>query len=233
MRFETDQFYVRSPEEMYAAMPGPRGGAGHLGADRRAGRAAYESLDFETPLLPVVPAAGRARRPRTTCASCARQGLRERYGDDPPAEALRPARARARHHQPDGLRLLLPDRLGLRALRPRGGHPRLGPRLGLRGARQLRAQAQPRLPAEVRPAVRAVPRPEPLRGARHRHRLLPGAARRGDRVRPARSTARPTSPRSARSARWGAKAAIKDVGRALEHPAGAGRPDHQAGARRG
>ena len=30
-----------------------------------------------------------------------------------------------------------------------------------------------------------------------------------------------------------AKAAIKDVGRALEHPAGAGRADHQAGPRAG
>ena len=77
--------------------------------------------------LPRLHAAAKARRPRTTCASCARQGLNERYGDNPPRGGARPARARAGHHLPDGLRQLLPDRLGLRPLRPRERHPRPAP----------------------------------------------------------------------------------------------------------
>ena len=142
------------------------------------------------------------RRPKTTSASSARQGLRRALRRAAPAGGPRAARARAGHHQPDGVRLVLPDRLGLRPVRPRERASPLGARLGLRGAGQLPAPAEPRLPAQVRPAVRAVPRPEPLRGARHRHRPLPGAPVRGHRVRPQEVRRRPTSPRSARSARW-------------------------------
>ena len=44
-------------------------------------------------------------------------------------------------------------------------------------------EAEPRLPAGVRPAVRAVPRREPPGSARYRHRLLQGAPRRSHSVR--------------------------------------------------
>ena len=94
-----------------------------------------------------------------------------------------PAGARAGRNQQAGIRQLLPDRLGLRAFRPRAGHPGHGPRFGRGLAGFLRAAPQPRLPAGVRPAVRALPGREPPRGARYRHRLLPAAPRRGDSIR--------------------------------------------------
>ena len=118
----------------------------------------------------------RAEDARRLPARALRAGPQERYGDNPPRGRAQAARARAGHHLPDGVRQLFPDRLGLRPLRPRERHPGHGPRFRLRGHRQLRALPQPRRPARVRPAVRAVPRPEPLGGARHRHRLLPGPA---------------------------------------------------------
>ena len=83
MRFETQEFYVRSPEEMYAAMPG------HEEALATSARIAemvepnYESLGLGRRCFPSFQPARRARRPRTTSASSARQGLRDRYGDEP------------------------------------------------------------------------------------------------------------------------------------------------------
>ena len=120
MRFETDEFHVRSPEEMYAAMPGPRGGPG---ARRRGSpswsRTNYESLEPGQAAVPLVPAPRRARRPRTTSASSASRACASGTATNPPPDGRRAARARAGHHQPDGVRLVLPDRLGLRPLRPR------------------------------------------------------------------------------------------------------------------
>ena len=126
----------------------------------------------------------KARRRRSTCASCATQGLRERYGDNPSKAVL----DRLEHE------LGIICRMGfasyflivwrLRALRRGERHPGQRPRLGVRRPGQLRPQAQPRRSAGVRPAVRALPRPQPHRGARHRHRLLPGPPRGSDRLRP-------------------------------------------------
>ena len=90
---------------------------------------------------------------------------------------------RVGRHQQAGLLELLSDRVGLRAVCPRAGHSGHGPRLGRRLAGFLRAASEPRLPAGIRSAVRAVSGREPPRGARYRHRLLPAAARRGDPVR--------------------------------------------------
>ena len=97
-----DQFYVRSPEEMYDALPGPRRGRGQRGQE------IAERVDIAARLqeaaLPRLHAARRARRPRTTCASCASRACSERYGEQPAAGRPRPARTRAGHHLPDGLR---------------------------------------------------------------------------------------------------------------------------------
>ena len=137
----------------------------------------YKSLEPRQAPVPLLPAPRPARRPRTTSASCASRASRDRYGADPPPAA----RDRLEHE------LGIINRMGfasyflivwdfVRFAREQR-HPHSAPRLGLRGAGQLPAVPQPRRPADVRPAVRAVPRPEPLRGARHRHRPLPGPAR--------------------------------------------------------
>ena len=60
-----------------------------------------------------------------------------------------------------------------------------GARLGGRLARRVRAPHHRRLPAQVRPAVRALPESGARVDARHRRRLLLRAARRGHRVRAA------------------------------------------------
>ena len=67
------------------------------------------------------------------------------------------------------------------------------------GGRLVARDHRPR-PAPLRPAVRALPQPRARLDAGLRHRLLPGPARRGDQLRPGRSTARAGSPRSSPSA---------------------------------
>ncbi len=76
-----------------------------------------------------------------------------------------------------------------------------GPRLGGRLARRLRARHHRRLPAQVRPAVRALPEPRARVDARHRRRLLLRAPRRGDRVRAPEVRAASRSARSSPSGR--------------------------------
>ena len=64
-----------------------------------------------------------AKTPEEYLRELCETGLQERYGDEPAGGGAAAAGARAGHHLPDGLRQLLPDRLGLRALRPRERHP--------------------------------------------------------------------------------------------------------------
>ena len=109
----------------------------------------------------------------------ARAALRAHRRRDP-----RAARVRAADDRRDGLRRLLPDRLGLRALRQEERrHRRPRPRLGGRLARRLLpADHRPR-PDRERPALRALPEPGPQVHARHRHRLLGAGPRARVRVR--------------------------------------------------
>ena len=94
MRFETQEFFVRSPDEMYAAMPG------HEEALAASARIAamvephYESLGLGAAASRRFSRPSR-RRPRTTCASSARRACATRYGDDPAARGARAARPRA------------------------------------------------------------------------------------------------------------------------------------------
>ena len=148
-RFSNHEFYLKRPQEMYALM-GERFGRGHAaphGRDRRAlQRRGRPRRHAPAPLR-------RARGPD-------RLGLPARAGRDGPARALpqrdagaaRAARVRAEDDRGDGLPRLLPDRLGLHPLRPRGrrlGRP--GPRLGggLAG-RLLPAHHRPRSDAPTR-----------------------------------------------------------------------------------
>ncbi len=109
------------------------------------------------------------------------------------AEALRRAAAGAgagahgdgaRRDRPHGLQRLLPDRLGLRALR-QGERHRRGARARFRrrlDRRLLPADHRCRS-AALRPPVRALPEPRARVDARYRHRLLRARARAGDEIR--------------------------------------------------
>ena len=96
-----------------------------------------------------------------------------------PDDGRRARPVRARHDRRDGLQLVLPHRLGPHRATPRSSGIRVGPgpRLGGRVRRRLLpADHRPR-PDPLRPAVRALPQPEPHLDARHRHGLrlpLPG-----------------------------------------------------------
>src|SRR3954447_11482768 len=84
MKFENDQFHVRSPEEMYAAM------AGHEEALATSARIAelveenYKSLDFGKRQFPSFKPPG-DETPEAYLRRLCDEGMRKRYGDAPPA----------------------------------------------------------------------------------------------------------------------------------------------------
>jgi len=87
MRFENDQFHVRSPDEMYAAMPG------HEEALATSARIAdlveenYKSLDFGKRQFPSFKPPGE-KTPEAYLRELCEDGLRARFGAAPPAEAV-------------------------------------------------------------------------------------------------------------------------------------------------
>ena len=89
------------------------------------------------------------------------EGLARRYDDGDPG-APRAAPVRAEDDPRDGLRRLLPDRLGLRPLREAERHQRRArPRLGGRLARRVLPRDHRRRPDALRAALRALPQPGP------------------------------------------------------------------------
>src|SRR5215210_645970 len=86
MRFENDQFHVRSPEEMYAAMPG------HEEALATSARIAdlveenYKGLNLGQRQFPSFQPPGR-KTPEQYLRELCEQGLRDRYGAAPPDSA--------------------------------------------------------------------------------------------------------------------------------------------------
>ena len=161
-------------------------GAAHLDGDRRA---LSIELELGKMLIPRFPTPNGEEEG----AYLRRAG---RGGPAPPLRrpgAGRGARAAghgARGDRADGLRRLLPDRLGLRQVRQGQRHRRgPGPRLGGGLDRLLRAVDHRRRPAGLRPAVRALPERRARVHAGHRHRLLGEGPRprdplRGRQVRP-------------------------------------------------
>ena len=116
---------------------------------------------------------------------------------------------------------LLPDR---RRLHPMGegarDSGRAGPRLGRRLGRRLVAHHHRPRSAALRAALRALPQSRPRVDAGFRHRFLPGAPRRGDRLRRASATARDRVAQIITFGTLQARAALRDVGRVLEMPYG-------------
>ena len=187
MRMDSNEFYLRSPEEMYAAFPGQEE------ALRRSQQIA-DGVDIELelgerhfPVFNLPPSTTSQVYLRKLCL----EGLKHRYAGDPRPLARRPtfprghgaAGSRVGRDREAGLSQLFSHRLGLRAFRPLAGHSGHGAWLGRGLAGLLCPAPEPRLPPGIRPALRAFPGREPPRGAGHRHRLLPAAPRRGDPVR--------------------------------------------------
>ncbi len=168
MTFDTNEFYLRSSEEMaqaFAEWPEA------LAVDARDRRALRRRDRARAPAHPALPprGRGRARLPARVRGGGAAGALR-RPG------AGRRDRARrdgARRHRPHGLQRLLPDRLGLRQVGEGQRHRRRpGPRQRRRLDRRLLPADHRRRPAALRPAVRALPQPRARVDAGHRHRLL-------------------------------------------------------------
>ena len=206
MRYDRDQLYFRSRAEMTEAVRAtiPRRSRNTLG-----GRRALQPADaLRQAAAARVPAArGRARAPRPTCASWPWAGCATRF-TEPGDDVRQRLEYELERDLPDGLRVVLPDRARLHRLRARA-------------AGSASARAADRWPARWSPTrcgitdvdplkhallLRALPESRARVDARHRHRLRRSAARRGDRVRAAASTARRTSPRSSRSAPWAPRA---------------------------
>jgi DNA polymerase-3 subunit alpha len=84
LRYGSDQFYVRPPEEMYRLFPE------HAEAVKRSQEIADAcaiELDFKSRHFPVfTPPAG--KKPEAYLRELCQQGLRERYGPEPPREAV-------------------------------------------------------------------------------------------------------------------------------------------------
>src|SRR6266545_1715530 len=150
-----------------ARLPGPRGGdAAHAGNRRALQRRARAGED-PAPELPRPRGQGRLRLPRRALRERPAKALRTAHPRAPGAPALR-----AEDGQGDGLRGLLPDRLGLRLVRQAQRHSgRPGPRLGGRLSRGLLPGDHRCRPDGVRPALRALPQPRAQVHARHGHRL--------------------------------------------------------------
>jgi DNA polymerase-3 subunit alpha len=92
LRYGSDQFYVRSPEEMYALFPGRED------AVRRTQEIADSidiELDFAARHFPVFTPP-ESKSPESYLRELCEQGLRERYGDPPPSAA-----AERLHHELD------------------------------------------------------------------------------------------------------------------------------------
>ena len=173
-----------------ARLSGPRGGdAAHAG-DRRALQRRARARQDPAAEVPGPGRQGRLRVPRRALRK--RPGKALRTGN---AGADRAPALRAQDDQGDGLRRLLPDRLGLHRLRQakrdRGGP---GARLGGGLARGVLPRHHRRRPDPLRAAVRALPQPGPQVHARHGHRLRGRRPRSGHQLRRREVRARPRRP---------------------------------------
>ena len=161
----SDQFHVRSPAEMYNFLPGMDEALGMSARIAGGIEENYGSLGLGKRQFPSFQAP-EEKSAEVYLQELCEQGLRERYGDPPP-----PAAKERLDHE-----LSVINRMGfaayflivwdfVRYARERGIPA--SARVGLRLAGQLRPATEQCLPDQVRSAVRAIPRPQSLRGARH------------------------------------------------------------------
>jgi len=84
LRYGSDQFYVRGPAEMYSLFPGQ---ADAVERSQEIADGCNIELDFKTRHFPVfTPPEG--KDPEAFLRELCEEGLRERYGSPPPAEAI-------------------------------------------------------------------------------------------------------------------------------------------------
>ncbi len=213
--------------------PPVQGGHRQHPAHRRALQRRAAARPELPPPLPAPRRRHRERVHRQAGALRPRQALRRDLLSlrPRPGPLPRPAGAGARRHRPDGVHRLLPHRPGLHQLgqaarRPGGAGARLRRRLD----RGLGAAHHRHRPHPLEAALRALPQPRARLDARLRHRLLPGPARRGDRLRPRQ--VRPRQRRPDHHLRL-AQGPVGDPRRGPGHgaPLRRGRPHRQAGPR--
>ena len=106
MKFDTEEFYLRSPDEMYDAMPGHEEALATSAQIAELVEPNYESLGLGRRCFPSFQPPDQ-KTPEDYLRELCEAGLRERYGAKPAAGGARPAGARALDHQPDGVRLVL------------------------------------------------------------------------------------------------------------------------------
>ena len=116
MKFDTDQFFVRNPAEMYAAMPDQHEALALSAQIAESVEENYKSLELGKRLFPSFQPP-ESKTPEDYLRELCEAGMVDRYGENPPPEARDRLEHEIAHHLPHGLRLLLPDRLGLRAIR--------------------------------------------------------------------------------------------------------------------
>ena len=183
MRMETEELYVKSEEEMRAVFPTLPDAI-----DRAAEIAARCQVDFDfnTRHLPNYPI-DNGETPLGMLTRLCMAGLRDflpRRGGQPGERAPQAPSLRAGRDITDGFCRLFPDRVGFYRLRKAERHhggPRARKRRGQH--RGLFAAHHHARPAQVQPAVRALPEPRAHQHARYRRGLLLRAAAGGDRLR--------------------------------------------------
>ena len=180
LRFDTNEFYLKSADEMaesFSDMPEA------VPTTLEIAERCDVEIELGKLLLPRFPTPD-GEEPGRDAPRARDRGAAAPLRRPDPGRGAGAARVRARRDRRDGLRVLLPDRLGLRQVRE-GERDRRGPgpRLGRRLDRRLRPRDHRPRPARQRPALRALPQPRPQVDAGHRHRLLGPRPRAGDPLR--------------------------------------------------
>ncbi len=212
-RFDTNEFYFKTPEEMALDFQGLEHAMARHPRGRRAVQRRARARPGPAPDVPRAGGEGRVRLPRRAVREGPGATVREGH-----SRADRPSPLRAEDRPRDGLRRLLPHRVGLHPLREaERDQRRPGPRVGCRVARGVLPRDHRRRPDPLRAPLRALPQSGSEGPAGHGHRLLGGRAGPRHRLRRGEVRSGPRRPDHH----------LLDDGRACGDPrrrAGAGRP---------
>ncbi len=138
MKFDSSQYYLKTPDEMARSS---RSYPTRCATRWRSPSAATLRSSQAPASFPTSRFRQSSARRMNTCTTSAGRASRTVRRDDRRAGAA--ARLRVRGHPLQGLHLVLPDRLGLRELRPQPRHALRGPRLGGGQPGGLRRWASP------------------------------------------------------------------------------------------